>query len=211
MDAKPRSMRINCLVSTLLCALCACASPRSQPPPDLADPNLEAAPAPEFVAPELPPVLPAPTPTAIAASEMMLAVSQEVRAVDAGVLSVEAGANRLSLELNRCRFATAEPSWDAGPVDADHCREINRATVPNRDAQALVVHPGEYEFVVRNSAFERPLGFWLRREDDPNTPVLTGGGAEFGQDRSWTAELLPGRYIYSCPLSPTPDYLLIVR
>lgn len=204
-------MRVNCLVSTLLCTLCACATPQSQPPRDLADPNLEAAPAPEFVAPELPPVLPAPTPTALAASEMLLTVSEEISAAEAGILSVEPGANRLNLTLGACRMEAAEPDWDAGEVDEDHCRAINRTTVHGRTARALVVHPGEYEFVVTNSAFERPLGLWLRREDDQNTPVLSGGGADFGENKSWTAELLPGRYIYSCPLSPTPDYLLIVR
>lgn len=204
-------MRVTCLVSTLFCMLLACASPRSQPPADLADPNLEAAPTPEYSAPELPPVLPAPAPTAIAASEMFLTVTEEVSAAEAGVLVVEPGANRLNFELDACRFTAAEPDWNAGDAEAGHCREINRATVHSRGARALVVHPGEYEFQVTNSAFERPLGFWLRREDDPNVPILTGGGASFGGHNSWSAELLPGRYVYSCPLSPTPDYLLIVR
>ncbi|MFT6395893.1 MAG: hypothetical protein ACJAYU_000635 [Bradymonadia bacterium] len=142
---------------------------------------------------------------------MLLSVTEELSAAEAGVLLVGPGANRLSFELDACRFTAAEPNWDAGETEEDHCRNINRATVHNRSARALVVHPGEYEFLVSNSAFERPLGFWLRREDDPNTPILTGGGAQFGASKSWSAELLPGRYIYSCPLSPTPDYLLIVR
>lgn len=164
---------------------------------------------PEFDAPELPPVLPPPPPHAFGASEMLLPVEREISAAELGILGSTPDGSQITLSLRRCSFAAAEPNWQAEPDST--CRLVNQGSVHLRTQQAIVVHPGEYEFVVENQAFDRGLGLWLRREDDPNIPVITGGGAALDGNNRWHAELLPGRYIYSCPLSPTPDYLMIVR
>lgn len=202
-------MRLRPLVIAQLALMFSCASPRSEPPPELATPNLEAAPLPELEAPALPPVLPTPTPTAVGAFEMLLPVTEEVSAEELGLLTRAEGRLALTLDLAPCRFAAAEPETSTEPVS--DCRAWNRVSAHDRTQRAIVVHPGTYEIVVRNEAFERGLGLWLRREDEPSLPVIAGGGANLDGEARWSVELTSGRYIYSCPLSPTPDYLLIVR
>jgi hypothetical protein len=209
MDAEQLSMRASSLLNLPLALSMACASPRSEPPPDLAGPALAAAPIPDIEAPALPPVLPSPPPTSVGAFEMFLPVSREVSAEELGLLEEGATGLALRLELLPCRFAAAEPGLAVASDDA--CLRTNAATVHEREQAALVVHPGSYEFVVENNAFDRALGLWLRREDEPTLPVIAGGGATMGSEARWSVELRPGRYLYSCPLSPTPDYLLIVR
>ena len=208
MDDEHRSMRASPLTLTLA-LLMACAAPRSEPPPELSAPTLEAAPIPSLEAPELPPVLPPPPPTSVGAFEMLLPVALEVSAEELGLLEETPDGLALRLELLPCRFSGAEPNatFDTG----DGCRSVNAASVHEREQIALVVHPGTYLFVVENNAFDRALGLWLRREDEPTLPLVAGGGAAMGSDAQWSVELHPGRYLYSCPLSPTPDYLLIVR
>ena len=202
-------MRASLSLTLPVALLVACATPRSEPPAELASPMLEAAPVPELEAPELPPVLPTPPPTSVGAFEMLLPVAEELTAEELGLLEEGPDGLALRLELLPCRFAAAEPARTLDPSDA--CRATNGATVHERTQVALVVHPGTYELIVENNAFDRALGLWLRREDEPTLPIVAGGGAEMGAEARWSVELLPGRYLYSCPLSPTPDYVLIVR
>lgn len=202
-------MRLRSLPTVPLALLVACASPRSGPPSELATPNLEAAPLPQLAAPELPPVLPPPAPTSVGAFELVLPIAEEIAAAELGILEHLEGRSTLTFELARCRFTAAEP--DAQDVPEDDCRSWNAETVHERSQRAIVVHPGAYEFVVQNRAYDRALGFWLRREDEPTLPIVAGGGAEAEGEARWNVELEPGRYVYSCPLSPTPDYVLIVR
>jgi hypothetical protein len=58
------------------------------------------------------------------------------------------------------------------------------------------------------------LGFWLRGAsliDRARLPSVSGGGLTTGRTQDYAVDLKPGRYVYSCPLNPTPDYALIVK
>lgn len=140
---------------------------------------------------------------------MELAVEGEALASRVGALEPGYPVT-LRLTLRPCRVAEAEPGFDWS-VDEDHCREVNRATFAERTQRALVVSPGEYIVRVTNDAFDRELGLWLRRTNQPETPIISAGGIGRDESRGWTVELEPGTYTYSCPLSPTPDYRLVVR
>lgn len=190
-------------------AVATCAPPDAPvaPPPDLA-PLPPAVTAPEIDEPYLPPV---PTVTAgpRGPMEMTLVVRAETTAAEAGALVV-AAPPRLVLTLAPCHFTEAEPDFEPVVSEQD-CRAVNRTSFEGRSQRALVVPPGDYEIEVHNAAFDRDLGFWLRREDDWSISAVSAGGVPSGGSRSWLVSLTPGRWIYSCPLSPTPDYLLIVR
>jgi hypothetical protein len=41
-------------------------------------------------------------------------------------------------------------------------------------------------------------------------PSTSGGGLTLGTSRDYTIELKPGKYVYSCPLNPTPNYKIEV-
>lgn len=140
---------------------------------------------------------------------LVLPVRGERLAADAG--AVEPGdVPRLVLTLAPCRFEPAEPEGPA-PPEADDCRAHNRETFFERSQDALVVPPGVYDIVVRNRAFDRPLGLWLRAETEPGSALVSAGGIEPGGERVWRTTLTEGSYLYSCPLSPTPSYRLVVR
>lgn len=202
------------LLATAACAPSVTPSRPSGPPAALAP-----APAPLVVdvdTPELPPV-PVVADGPRAATELRVAVADEVSAEALGALAPAhevGGVPRVVLTLEPCRFAPAETAESPSvpePGAADHCRRANQVGFAARRAHALVVPPGTWELEVQNDAFDRALGLWLRREDDPTDTRISAGGIPAGESRSFTVTLEPGRYLYSCPLSPTADYVLIVR
>lgn len=145
---------------------------------------------------------------------MGLPVAGEVSADHAGVLRLGEGSGDASAgvhwELRPCRFAHAEPGFTTDAPDG-HCRDVNQTTMDERAQRALVLSPGTWVVTVTNDAFDRELGLWLRSTEAPEVPIISAGGIARGESRQFTVALTPGEYIYSCPLSPTPDYTLIVR
>ena len=78
----------------------------------------------------------------------------------------------------------------------------------------IILEPGEYIFRVTNKNVPQGPGFWLRGDGLINRaklPSVSGGGLTIGKSREHAADLKPGKYVYSCPLNPIPDYRLIVN
>jgi len=97
---------------------------------------------------------------------------------------------------------------------AEDCKAVNTKTSATRLANSKTLHlkPGMYTFRVLNKNVPYTLGFWLRGEGlgRLTLPSVSGGGIETGQSRDYSIKLTEGKYLYSCPLNPTPNYTLIV-
>ncbi len=121
----------------------------------------------------------------------------------------------IELTQTGCQFLEPEGKDHAfAPGRAEDCRRINDKTASQRLAASEVLHlrPGRYVFRVRNKNVPYTLGFWLRGQGlgRLTLPSVSGGGIETGQAKDYEIELVPGEYVYSCPLNPTPDYRLVV-
>ena len=124
----------------------------------------------------------------------------------------------VTLTQTGCQFLEAENGIDRGyqPRAKEDCEAINERTGTGRleTAKILTLKPGRYTFRVTNADVPYALGFWIRGEgliDRARLPSTSGGGLETGTSRDYTIDLVPGRYVYSCPLNPTPDYQLVVE
>ena len=101
------------------------------------------------------------------------------------------------------------------------CEAINAKTGGERLAKSepIKLKAGKYVFRVTNKNVPYSLGFWVREHDyNWKNPVhklnkisVSGGGLEKGTTKDYVVELKPGKYLYSCPLNPTPDYNLVVK
>lgn len=148
----------------------------------------------------------------------------------AGVLALGAGpaaaaqdATVVELTQVGCQFLESENGVDRGfePTSPEDCKQINARTAEERLAEQNVMklEPGKYVFRVTNKDVPYELGFFLREPDfDYSNPVhqatkiaVSGGGLTEGKTQDYEVTLEPGRYIYSCPLNPTPDYTLVVE
>jgi len=114
-----------------------------------------------------------------------------------------------------CQFIEAE-GRDLGYISttAADCVTIN-----DRDAKQRLAHriplqlkAGHYLFRIYNDDVPYTLGFWLRGQglSRLTLPSVSGGGIEAGSFKDYLIYLKPGKYWYSCPLNPTPDYALTV-
>ena len=131
-----------------------------------------------------------------------------------------AAAQSKVIELTQvpCQFLESEGRKDRGfrSSRAADCEAINAKSARQRLAEAkpLQLAPGRYVFRVANRNVPYELGFWLRGEsliDRARLPSVSGGGLAAGRTQDYEIELKPGKYVYSCPLNPTPDYKLVVR
>lgn len=93
------------------------------------------------------------------------------------------------------------------------CVRINRETATQRSFKTLRLKPGKTIFRVANKNVPYDLGLWVRGKglSRVSLPSVSGGGLKTGRTKDYVIDLLPGRYLYSCPLNPTPDYPLIVE
>ena len=100
----------------------------------------------------------------------------------------------------------------AGPAPAQAtCRAHNRERFSSRARNTLVLPAGRWTISVHNPYEDRPLGFWLREEKDARTTLISAGGVSSDRPGHWEVVLWPGTFLVSCPLSPSPDYLLVVE
>jgi len=120
----------------------------------------------------------------------------------------------ITLHQTPCTIVEAEvtPKHFVSHKSAD-CVRINKDTVKTREFKVLRLKAGKTVFRVTNDNVSYPLGFWLRGRGIGRLtlPSVAGGGLSTGATKDYTIELKPGRYVYSCPLNPTPDYPLIVE
>ncbi len=93
------------------------------------------------------------------------------------------------------------------------CVRINRETAGKRTFKVLRLKAGKTVFRVTNTSVPYTLGFWLRGRGVGRLtlPSVSGGGLEPGATKDYVIDLKPGKYLYSCPLNPTPDYPLVVE
>lgn len=119
--------------------------------------------------------------------------------------------HRFELTLSNCHFEEAEPSWNSNATTAEECQHENLTTFSTREQQVLMIPAGQYEILIKNPYIDRELGFWLRSMNHPENTLATGGGIGLNEEEIFDVQLLPGSYLYSCPVSPTPDYLLVVQ
>jgi hypothetical protein len=95
----------------------------------------------------------------------------------------------------------------------EDCQLINEETADDRVLIPLVLKPGKTIFRVANENVPYELGFWLRGAGLKRLtlPSVSGGGLHPGEVKDYVVDLKPGKYLYSCPLNPTPDYPLTVE
>lgn len=120
------------------------------------------------------------------------------------------------LTQTHCQFIEAEGVDHHFRADsADACRAENERSAEARLKQAEPLHlpAGDYLFRISNRDVPYELGFWLRGAGlgRLSLPSISGGGIAPGSKRDYAIRLEPGEYRYSCPLNPTPDYVLIVE
>ncbi|MDQ6969931.1 MAG: hypothetical protein Q9M16_05435 [Mariprofundus sp.] len=123
----------------------------------------------------------------------------------------------IELTQTSCQFIEAENGVDHhyNKKIADDCELLNARTAEQRliKAQSLHLKAGDYVFRVSNRDVPYALGFWLRGAGLSRftLPTVAGGGIAMGHSRDYSIRLEAGEYHYSCPLNPTPDYILIVE
>ena len=117
-----------------------------------------------------------------------------------------------------CQFIESENGINRGfqSRSKEDCERVNGETAAARLAEAkpLELKPGRYIFRVANRSVPYELGFWLRGAGivgRARLPSVSGGGLARGTTRDYEIDLVPGEYVYSCPLNTTPDYRLIVK
>jgi len=122
----------------------------------------------------------------------------------------------ITLTQRACQIVEAEADLQHFKADrADACEAVNEKTgeVRLQKATALRLKAGDYIFRVSNRDVPYPLGFWLRGAglSRLTLPSVSGGGLHTGDTKDYRVRLEVGEYRYSCPLNPTPDYVLIVE
>ena len=86
--------------------------------------------------------------------------------------------------------------------------------------QELELKPGKYQFKVSNKDVDKDLGFVIQKSSDKDADVMktavpnsfTTALIKKGETQSTgIVELKAGEYVYSCPLNPTPHYIITVK
>ena len=152
------------------------------------------------------------TKTTLATVRLVMAL-----ALTALVFSARAGAQEpLIIELHQtpCTIIEAEENPQTFVSrNINDCIRINKETAGKRTFKVLRLKPGKTVFRVTNTNVPYTLGFWVRGKGVGRLtlPSVSGGGLEPGATKDYVIDLKPGKYLYSCPLNPTPDYPLIVE
>lgn len=86
--------------------------------------------------------------------------------------------------------------------------------------KSLVLKPGKYQFKVTNVNVDKEVGFVIQKELDKDKDFMktavensfTKALVKKGDTQlTGIVELKSGEYVYSCPLNPTPHYVLTVK
>jgi hypothetical protein len=144
------------------------------------------------------------------ASDLTLAIHEEQSATEVGAATSLERSTVLRLHIEDCRILEAEPRTASNEDNLD-CREFNQHTFDGRRQRALRVPAGRVQIYIYNKGAIEETGFWLRKQgEDPETIASTGGITK-DSPQVLDVNLSPGHYLYSSPVNPTPDYLLIVE
>ena len=120
------------------------------------------------------------------------------------------------LVLHQAPCLIKEAEADASAFESKSradCARINRATASLREdsTRLLRLPAGKYVFRIYNDTVPYEVGFEIKGAQDPGLPTTRGGGVKAGGSRDFPITLVPGRYVYRCPLNETPAYPLIVE
>lgn len=122
----------------------------------------------------------------------------------------------IELTQTGCQFIEVEGvDHHFNTHSARDCQAINARTTDKRLAASstMTLKAGEYLFRVKNRDVPYMLGFWLRGAglSRLSLPSVSGGDIATGEQKDYAISLKPGKYYFSCPLNPTPDYALVVE
>lgn len=131
-------------------------------------------------------------------------------------VSSETAAQVITLSQTGCQFLETESKdYKYQTTKAEDCNQINSKTLSERKQgfKPLQLKPGKYTFRVTNRDVPYELGFYLRGEgvSQVTLPKVSGGGLSKGKTQDYQITLKPGKYLFSCPLNPTPDYPITVQ
>lgn len=108
-------------------------------------------------------------------------------------------------------------SLQAQEKASDKAKVVALAQTPGQfEPQKLDLKPGKYIFQVTNKNIDHEVAFYLRKKtaDGKGQPLPNSatGHLKAGQTgATGVVELEPGEYLYSCPLNPTPHYVITVK
>ncbi len=122
----------------------------------------------------------------------------------------------ITLTQTGCQFLETESKdYKFTTNSAEDCNQINDDTLAERKKGFVPINltPGDYIFRVTNQNVPYELGFYLRGDGIKGValPKVSGGGLTKGTTQDYSITLRPGKYVFSCPLNPTPDYPLVVQ
>ena len=130
------------------------------------------------------------------------------------VLVASPSAHVVDLTQVPCQFLDVEAPQNFPAESADACKQVNKTTSAGRLKKVKPLHlkAGTHTFRVKNASVPYEVGFWLRgAKEADGLPSVSGGEIKKGMTKTYTATLVPGAYLFSCPLNPTLDYPLIVE
>ena len=141
-------------------------------------------------------------------AEMRLAAAETVNAERLGRVEKEGDRRVIVLTPLPCRIAEQEAAPQEA-ADREGCRSLNMATFTARSQQVWTLAPGRYTVRVVNRQVGWPVGLWVR--SDKGESLAAEGGGAAGETIEVEVDLVPGSYLVSLPLLPTPDYLWEVK
>ena len=141
-------------------------------------------------------------------AEMRLAAAETVNPERLGRVEKEGDRRVIVLTPLPCRIAEQEAAPQEA-ADRESCRSLNMATFTARSQQVWTLAPGRYTVRVVNRQVGWPVGLWVR--SDKGESLAAEGGGAAGETIEIEVDLVPGSYLVSLPLLPTPDYLWEVK
>jgi hypothetical protein len=106
-------------------------------------------------------------------------------------------------------------------IGQDKVTTIKLTETPGKfEGKELKLKPGNYQFEVSNKGVDHPVAFFLQKESDKSSKDFATAIKESGLPgtlkdgetaKTGVVELTKGKYVYSCPLNPTPHYTIVVE
>jgi uncharacterized cupredoxin-like copper-binding protein len=106
-------------------------------------------------------------------------------------------------------------------VAQDNVTTVKLVETPGQfETKSLELKPGKYQFDVTNKDVDHEVAFFLQKETDKGTKEFSTAIANSGltktlklgeSAKTGVVELQKGTYVYSCPLNPTPHYVITVK
>ena len=88
------------------------------------------------------------------------------------------------------------------------------------EGKEIKLKSGSYQFEVANKGVDHEVAFFLQKESDKGNKEFSTALANSGLPKllkngeiakTGIVELTAGKYVYSCPLNPTPHYTIVVE